>query len=452
MAIDEVNESHHFSGKHKPNSCTAWVQETKEERIRELRQIIINGFVQKKPKVKRRWDPSAQKWRTISEPAQWPDQYVHHALIQALQPTLMRGMDPYCCGSIRGRGTRRGKEAVERWMEKDPKGTRYEFSGDVYHFYDSLKPEVVMARMRQLFKDRRVLDLIWRIVKDGVLIGAYPSQWFANTVLQPLDQLIRQSGLCAHYVRYMDNLTATGPNKRKLKKLRYLVDGWLNDHDLRLKGDWQIFRIVGKTAKKPLEAPRRGFERPKRRMPDAMGYRYGRGVHHTTKAQPSPPETGYRAIPQAERRREAGSFPHGEQHHIALRPNQALQQCEPVPDFIQGRAHFAGAKENRPGETTKGEPDMDYVFGTEGEIEVLKTKGGTHSDLTGYQQIVQEFPGEKITDNFRVVKKTGSAEDGEGNCYDWYEIDRHYRTIDKSGAVAERVGAIEAAIERGLNL
>ena len=277
MAIDEVNESHHFSGKHKPNSCTAWVQETKDERIRELRQIIINGFVQKKPKVKRRWDPSAQKWRTISEPAQWPDQYVHHALIQALQPTLMRGMDPYCCGSIRGRGTRRGKEAVERWMEKDRSGTRYEFSGDVYHFYDSLKPEVVMTRMRQLFKDRRVLDLIWRIVKDGVLIGAYPSQWFANTVLQPLDQLIRQSGLCAHYVRYMDNLTATGPNKRKLKKLRYLVDGWLNDHDLRLKGDWQIFRIVGKTAKKPLEAPRRGFERPKRRMPDAMGYRYGRG-------------------------------------------------------------------------------------------------------------------------------------------------------------------------------
>ena len=84
---------------------------------------------------------------------------------------------------------------------------------------------------------------------------------------------------------------------------------------------------------------------------------------------------------------------------------------------------------------------MDYVFGTEGEIEVLKTKGGTHSDLTGYQQIVQEFPGEKITDNFRVVKKTGSAEDGEGNCYDWYEIDRHYRTVDKSAALQAELEA-----------
>ena len=95
---------------------------------------------------------------------------------------------------------------------------------------------------------------------------------------------------------------------------------------------------------------------------------------------------------------------------------------------------------------------MEYVFGTEGEIEVLKTKGDAHSDLTGYQQIVQEFPGEKITDNFRVVKKTGSAEDDEGNCYDWYEIDRHYRTTDRSEPVAARVEAIEAAIERGLNL
>lgn len=44
----------------------------------------------------------------------------------------MRGIDPHCCGSIRGRGTKRGKEAVERWMEKDSKGTKYEFLGDVY--------------------------------------------------------------------------------------------------------------------------------------------------------------------------------------------------------------------------------------------------------------------------------------------------------------------------------
>lgn len=89
---------------------------------------------------------------------QWPDQYVHHALIQVLQPRMMQGMDFYCCGSIRERGPHREKNAIQRWMKYDRKGTKYEFCGDIRHFYDSLTPEVVMARMRQLYKDCRVLD------------------------------------------------------------------------------------------------------------------------------------------------------------------------------------------------------------------------------------------------------------------------------------------------------
>lgn len=277
QAIDEVNRTHHWRTHHRPNSCTAWVEETKLERVKELRKIIVEGFEPKEPHVTQRWDASAQKWRTVSEPAQWPDQYVHHALIQVLQPKMMRGMDYYCCGSIRGRGPHHARKAIETWMFHDPKGTKYEFCGDIHHFYDSLKPEVVMDRMRQLIKDHRVLDLIWRIIKDGVLIGAYTSQWFANTVLQPLDRLIRESGLCKHYTRYMDNLTIFGSNKRKLRKLRVLVEEWLNVHQLRLKTDWQIFPTIKRTERVPLDPPRRGLERSRERMPDAVGYRYGRG-------------------------------------------------------------------------------------------------------------------------------------------------------------------------------
>lgn len=277
LAIDEVNGSHHWTPHHRPNRCTAWVEETKEERIKELRAILIAGFEQQAPHVTWRWDVSARKWRKVSEPVQWPDQYVHHALIQVLEPVLMRGMDPYCCGSIEGRGPHYAQQAIERWMEKDPKGTKYELTGDIHHFYDSLKPGVVMDRMRKLVKDCKVLDLIWRIVKDGVMIGAYTSQWFANAVLQPLDQLIRQSGYAKHYERYMDNLTAFGPNKRKLKKLKKLIDDWLTAHELELKGDWQIFPTTKKRPPKPLDPPRNGVTRSKDRMPDAVGYRYGRG-------------------------------------------------------------------------------------------------------------------------------------------------------------------------------
>lgn len=262
-AVREVNRTHHWKKGHRPNRCTAWVHETRQERVKELRQILLDGFEPKEPRVSDRYDASARKWRTVSEPAQWPDQYVHHALVQVLQPVMMRGMDYYCCGSIRGRGPVQAKKAIESWMDGDPRGTKHCFCGDIHHFYDSLQPEVVMARMRRLIKDHRTLDLIWRTIKGGVLIGAYTSQWFANTVLQPLDQLIRQSGLCSHYVRYMDNLTAFGPNKRKLHRLKELVDGWLWAHGLALKGDWQVFPVS------------RGGDR--KRLPDAVGYRYGRG-------------------------------------------------------------------------------------------------------------------------------------------------------------------------------
>ncbi len=87
---------------------------------------------------------------------------------------------------------------------------------------------------------------------------------------------------------------------------------------------------------------------------------------------------------------------------------------------------------------------MDYVFGTQGEIEVLKVKGDAHTDLTGYQEVVREYPDQTITDNFRVVRKLDSQEDGDGNCYDWYEIDRHNRTVDRTAPIAE-AGARNAA-------
>lgn len=66
-----------------------------------------------------------------------------------------------------------------------------------------------------------------------------------------------------------------------------------------------------------------------------------------------------------------------------------------------------------------------------------KTSQHHLSNLTGYQQVEKDYTGQTITDNFRVARKIDSAEDGECNCYDWYEIDRHYRTIDKTPALKQ---------------
>ena len=93
---------------------------------------------------------------------------------------------------------------------------------------------------------------------------------------------------------------------------------------------------------------------------------------------------------------------------------------------------------------------MEYVFGTKGRIEVLKTKGDHHTDLTGYHQIEREYPDQTITDSFRVVRKLDSREDAEGGCYDWYEIDRHYRMTDKTGPLAEQAAKSAAELQDAL--
>lgn len=93
---------------------------------------------------------------------------------------------------------------------------------------------------------------------------------------------------------------------------------------------------------------------------------------------------------------------------------------------------------------------MIYVFGTKGEVEILKTKGDAHSDLTGYHQVERTYPDQVITDSFRIVRKIDSQEDTDGNCYDWYEIDRHFRTADKTGPIAEKAAEDVANLESAM--
>lgn len=82
---------------------------------------------------------------------------------------------------------------------------------------------------------------------------------------------------------------------------------------------------------------------------------------------------------------------------------------------------------------------MEYVFGTNKNKEILRTKGSQHSNLFGYRELVREYPDQLITDRYHVIRKTASKEDTEGNRYDWYEIDQHYRFTDKFSPAREGI-------------
>ena len=91
---------------------------------------------------------------------------------------------------------------------------------------------------------------------------------------------------------------------------------------------------------------------------------------------------------------------------------------------------------------------MEYIFGRD-KTETLKTKGSEHTDLTGFQEVVREYPDCTITDSFRVVKKYKSSEDAEGNCYDWYTIEDHYRMIDRTKPIKEDLDSVIISVLEG---
>ena len=269
--IDEVNKSHRWVTPGKPNELVIRIELNKPEYVVRLREEIEN-FTASPTVKKHRYDKNAKKWRDIEEPRLFPDQYVQHALIRVITPVLMRGMDRWTCGSIPGRGAIDGVKVIKRWMKK-PKQTRWCAECDIRHFYDTLPPAVVMDRMKRLIKDGKTLDLIWRIIKDGIKIGFYTSQWFGNTALQPLDQRLRDIGV--HYsIRYLDNFTMFSNKKRVLRRAIKEIETWLRAHGMELKGNYQLFKIKGKQKK---EYTKTGATRVRDRLPNALGYRFGRG-------------------------------------------------------------------------------------------------------------------------------------------------------------------------------
>jgi hypothetical protein len=81
--------------------------------------------------------------------------------------------------------------------------------------------------------------------------------------------------------------------------------------------------------------------------------------------------------------------------------------------------------------------------------EVLQTKAPEHTDLKGWVELILDTETDSTIDNFRVLEKIKSDEDVEGNCYDWYRIDQHYRVVDHWKRVHdlnERTDIIENAM------
>ena len=190
-------------------------------------------------------DGVRKKKRNIKVPC-LHDQAVHHAVMRVMIPHIIKRNYFYNCGSIPKAGQNRSIKAVQKWMGKK-NGYKYYGKFDIRHFYETCPHWAVMNALKRIFKDKKLLALNEQILEsmgNGLAIGFYPAQWYANIVLMDLDNQIVQKVLPGcKYTRYMDDMLILHKNKRKLHKARKIIELILNGLGLILNPKWQVSKI-----------------------------------------------------------------------------------------------------------------------------------------------------------------------------------------------------------------
>ncbi len=189
-------------------------------------------------------------------------QCMNYVAVYALMPMLKAKVGQFQCASIPERGQIYGKKVLEKWIRKDPKGTKYYDKMDVRHCFESIKCRTVRKLLeRDIRKNPTLIWFVCALVdtyEDGLSIGSFLSQWLCNYVMSyayhyATEQLYKvrrgkRKNLVTHLLMFMDDVYMTSGSKRDLKMAGKQFEEYLLTHlGLCIKPDHHI----KETAKEP---------------------------------------------------------------------------------------------------------------------------------------------------------------------------------------------------------
>ncbi len=192
--------------------------------------------------------------RRLISAAAFRDRVVHHALTRVLAPHFERRFSSRSYACRRGFGTHAALAAVKRASRR----FRFALRCDVVKYFASIDHEVLMELLGRVVGCARTLDLARRIVagsnpqepavayfpgdnlftpferRRGLPLGNQTSQFFANVVLDPLDQLVTRRLRPGAYARYCDDFVLFAHDKQALSGMREAIVAELARLRLRL--------------------------------------------------------------------------------------------------------------------------------------------------------------------------------------------------------------------------
>ncbi|MEO1815239.1 MAG: RNA-directed DNA polymerase [Acetobacterium sp.] len=187
------------------------------------------------------------KEREIFKLPYFPDRVCQWAMLQIIEPYLMRHLTNDTYSAIPGRGIHLCLERLNRAIHKDNAGAQFCLKMDARKYYPSIDHGILKGKYRKLFKDPDLLWLIDEIIDStpgeaGIPIGNYLSQYSGNYYLSDFDHWVKEVKGIKNYYRYMDDLVFLGADKAALHQLRKEIDTYFKENlKLAVKGNWQVF-------------------------------------------------------------------------------------------------------------------------------------------------------------------------------------------------------------------
>jgi RNA-directed DNA polymerase len=179
------------------------------------------------------------------------DRVIQQALAQVLGPIFEPGFSEASFGYRPGRSAHGAIRRIQQGIEE---GYRIAVDLDLANFFDTVDHDVLMARVARKVRDKRVLALIGRYLRAGVLVGGRfevtdigtaqggpLSPLLANILLDNLDKELERRG--HRFVRYADEVLILVKSTRAGERVMASLTCWLT-RKLKLRVNEHKSRVV----------------------------------------------------------------------------------------------------------------------------------------------------------------------------------------------------------------
>ena len=216
-----------------------------------IKQQLLDGTYQPSPARRKSIDKPDGGQRHLGIPNVM-DRVIQQAVLQILTPIFDPGFSESSFGF---RPKRSAQDAAKQVQAHIRSGYRHCIDMDLAKFFDKVQHDVLMVRVARKVQDQRLLKLIGRYLRAGVMVdtelqpsiegtmqGGPLSPILANILLDDFDKELEHRGL--HFVRYADDFLVFTKTSEAAQRVARSIENYLT-RKLRLVVNHQKSRICG---------------------------------------------------------------------------------------------------------------------------------------------------------------------------------------------------------------